>query len=278
MAKKTITAADVIAIAQAEEGYLEKKSNKDLDDKTANAGSNNYTKYARDLVKYIGSPYMQGTAWCDLFHDWCVLQACIKVCDTIDEAVSLAKEYLIGFSAYTPTSAQYYKDNDQWYDTPKVGDQIFFHNSIRICHTGIVYKVDSSKVYTIEGNTSSTAGVVANGGCVRAKSYSLKYANISGYGRPKYASSATKSNSKDSKKSIPTLASATPNLKKGSKGTQVKYLQQDLNYVMSSGLTVDSDFGSKTETALKSFQKKYGLTVDGIYGAKSKAKMKDKLV
>ena len=36
----------LIATAEAELGYLEKKSNKNLDDKTANAGSSNYTKYA----------------------------------------------------------------------------------------------------------------------------------------------------------------------------------------------------------------------------------------
>ena len=42
-------ASDVIAIALAEVGYKEKASNSQLDDKTANAGSNNYTKYARDL-------------------------------------------------------------------------------------------------------------------------------------------------------------------------------------------------------------------------------------
>ena len=34
----------VISIALAEVGYLEKASNADLDDKTANAGNKNYTK------------------------------------------------------------------------------------------------------------------------------------------------------------------------------------------------------------------------------------------
>ena len=33
----------LITTAEAEIGYLEKKSNKDLDSKTANAGSSNYT-------------------------------------------------------------------------------------------------------------------------------------------------------------------------------------------------------------------------------------------
>lgn len=85
--------------------------------------------------------------------------------------------------------------------------------------------------------------------------------------------------SSTSKKEIPILASATPNLKKGSTGTQVKYLQQDLNYLGYKGkdgksLTVDGGFGANTEYALQSFQKKYGLVVDGIYGNKSQAKMK----
>ena len=42
-------ASKVINIALAEVGYLEKKSNASLDNKTANAGSNNYTKYGRDM-------------------------------------------------------------------------------------------------------------------------------------------------------------------------------------------------------------------------------------
>ena len=33
----------LISVAEAEEGYLEKASNAQLDDKTANAGWNNYT-------------------------------------------------------------------------------------------------------------------------------------------------------------------------------------------------------------------------------------------
>ena len=79
------------------------------------------------------------------------------------------------------------------------------------------------------------------------------------------------------KKNIPKLASATPNLKLGSKGTQVGYLQQDLNYVLGCKLTVDSIFGSNTKKQLVIFQKKNALITDGIYGSKSKAKMKNLL-
>ena len=48
-------------------------------------------------------------------------------------------------------------------------------------------KVEGGKVFTIEGNTSSAAGVVENGGAVASKSYSLTYNRIGGYGRPNYS-------------------------------------------------------------------------------------------
>ena len=57
-------AKTVIDLAEQEVGYLEKASNANLDDKTANAGSGNYTKYARDLYNagyYNGNK--NGYAW-----------------------------------------------------------------------------------------------------------------------------------------------------------------------------------------------------------------------
>ena len=164
----------LISIARQETGYLEKKSNNDLDSKTGNAGSNNYTKYARDL-----SPSLLGQPWCDMFVDWCFVKAFGQVS---------ARQLLCGgFSAYTPTSAQYYKDKGQWGNDPSPGDQIFFRNAYRICHTGIVTKVTSDRVHTIEGNTSGASGVIANGGGVCEKSYNLSYSLISGYGKPKWS-------------------------------------------------------------------------------------------
>ena len=52
-------------------------------------------------------------------------------------------------------------------------------------------------------------------------------------------------------------------LKLGSKGKFVKELQNLLD------LTVDGDFGIKTENAVKNFQKKHNLTEDGIVGPKT---------
>ena len=169
----------VIKIAEAEIGYLEKKSNYKLDDKTANAGSNNYTKYGRDMHKLYPSIMDFPAAWCDCFVDWCFQKA---------YGVSTAKSLLGGnFNDYTVASAQAYKNKGAWYTSnPKVGDQIFFKNDVRICHTGIVYAVDSTKVYTIEGNTSGASGVIPNGGGVCKKAYKINSDYIAGYGRPKY--------------------------------------------------------------------------------------------
>ena len=57
-------------------------------------------------------------------------------------------------------------------------------------------------------------------------------------------------------------------LKKGSKGDSVKLLQELLNK-HGFNLTVDGDFGNKTEEAVKQFQRRLNLTVDGIVGSKT---------
>lgn len=122
---------------------------------------------------------------CDSTVDWCFMQA---------YGVSNAKKLLGGdFDDYTVASAQLYKDKGAWRPAgviPERGWQIFFKNSSRICHTGLVVDVVKANgvtyVYTVEGNTSSEAGVVANGGCVRRKKYRWDYDRIAGYGVPAY--------------------------------------------------------------------------------------------
>ena len=69
----------VIDVAILEVGYVEKATNSNLDDKTANSGSGNYTKYARDLdeINFYNSK-KNGYAWCDVFVDWCLLKLLVK--------------------------------------------------------------------------------------------------------------------------------------------------------------------------------------------------------
>ena len=180
------TVDKVISIALAEVGYLEKKSNSQLDNKTANAGYNNYTKYGRDMHALYPAVMDFPAAWCDCFVDWCFQKA---------YGVSNAKKLLCGnFDDYTVNSALLYKKKNQYYTSnPKKGDQIFFKNEKGgICHTGLVYNVSSTHVFTIEGNTSAGTSVVPNGGGVYQKSYLLTNSRIDGYGRPKYDTKESK--------------------------------------------------------------------------------------
>lgn len=168
----------LLTTARGELGYLEKKSNSYLDDKTANAGSANYTKYWRDML-----PEFQGKPWCDAFVSWCFLKTFGK---------ETAQKLLCGglYSYYTPTSAECFQNKGQYYrSAPKSGDVVYFNVGGKIGHTGIVESVNGTTITTIEGNTSGASGVVQNGGGVCRKYYNNCNNNsyINGYGRPDYS-------------------------------------------------------------------------------------------
>ena len=166
----------VISIASNQIGYHEKASNADLDDPTANYGNKNYTVFARDMDAISGfyNGRKQGVAWCDLFVDWCFVQAFGP--ETGRKIVRQPKK---SSGAGCTSSATYYKNANAFYSDPQKGDQIFFHASDGngYGHTGIVEKVTASKVYTIEGNSNDQ---------VARRSYNLTDAKIGGYGRPKW--------------------------------------------------------------------------------------------
>ena len=62
------------------------------------------------------------------------------------------------------------------------------------------------------------------------------------------------------------------NLKKGSKGDGVKWIQWSLKQKGYS-LALDGDFGTNTDTSVRDFQKKSGLTIDGVVGKKTLEKL-----
>ena len=182
-----ITPSNVLAVALNWDNYFEKASmgsDAQLQNKTWNPGYANITWFWVQLQR-LGYGNLQEEPWCDGFVDFCFI-----VCAGANSAgYARAKKALGGFSAYTPDSAQMFKNlgSAHWIPangTPKPGDQIFFKDSSgTICHTGLVLRVTADTVYTIEGNTSSASGVVANGGCTRQKSDDRTYSRIAGYGR-----------------------------------------------------------------------------------------------
>ena len=173
-----------VIIALGEVGYLEKQSRRQLYEKHTNPGDENYTKYAREMdiqfCFYRG--VKQGCPWCDVFVDWCFVQAYGVIAGR-----KLLCQPILSKGAGCRYSYGYYAQAGQLVDSPQEGDQIFFRREGRICHTGLVTGVKDGRVYTVEGNTSDAQGIVANGGCVAQKSYALDDPGIAGYGRPDYA-------------------------------------------------------------------------------------------
>lgn len=178
----------VIRIATQEIGYLEKSAaayQKDpgiLDQKTAGAGYDNYTKYGRDMHRIYPSVMDLHAAWCDCFIDWCFQKA---------YGVTTAKSLLAGnFDDYTVASAGMYAKHGALDKKPEVGAQIFFtrNGAVSGCyHTGLVIAVasDGKTVTTIEGNTSATGTTIeANGGAVAKKVRNVNAYTL--FGHPAY--------------------------------------------------------------------------------------------
>ena len=253
----------LIAVAEAEIGYLEKKSNKDLDDKTANAGSNNYTKYNRDMKNWAKSAGINDQ-WCQNFVDWVFVTAF---------GLEMAKKLIYTFTNYTPTGSNAFKKKDRYIKRgsgkPKRGDVIYFYSTAkgRIGHVGIVYKVSSSTVYTIEGNTSGASTLVTNGGGVKKKSYKLTSTYIDGYGSVDYSVIE----GIDVGEIPVTLKLGDRLLKNYVEGPDVKELQEaliSLGYDCGS-YGADGEYGDCTEMAVRAFQTANGCEVDGEYGPKT---------
>ena len=279
-------ASEVIKIALAEVGYLEKASNKNLDNKTANAGSANYTKYARDLDKITGfyNGKKNGYAWCDVFVDWCFVQAF-----GVDNAKKLLCQPSKSLGAGCLYSMNYYKNKGQFHTKPAVGDQIFFKSGSSITHTGLVYDVDNTYVYTVEGNTSGASGVISNGGGVCKKKYKLTASYIAGFGRPAYTKEevvAYKPTVLEWQKAA--IADSFKFPKYGADGEwgaecesvakkaickkyAIGYKYKNLTKLVQkavglSGADVDGKFGNTTKDFVTAYQKRYGLVADGEVG------------
>ncbi|MBQ4561398.1 MAG: InlB B-repeat-containing protein [Clostridia bacterium] len=166
---------DIIGVAMTQVGYKEGNSSSQLSGTVA--GSGNYTKYG----KWYG---INPGAWCAMFVSWCANQAGISTS-------------VIPKHASCDVGMAWFKNNGRWqYSrafggsyTPKRGDIIYFGNNPSnlndSTHVAIVTGVDSSKVYTVEGNKSNVS---------KTYSYSLTDDYIFGYGLPAYSNSGSQAN------------------------------------------------------------------------------------
>lgn len=255
----------IIKIAKSEVGYFEKKSNGQLDSKTANAGSNNYTKYARDIDNLnIMNGKKQGYPWCAVFFVYLVYKA-------YGEKALNKILYGLYYAAGCEETVGYYKKANKFYSSPKVGDQIFFKNLKNIpYHTGIVYDVDDDYVYTIEGNTSSVSGVIDNGGCVAKKKYKKTESYICGYGRPNYGKQQSIiTNSKTNIVKEWQLAAIKDGYKFPKYGADGEWGSECEN-VAKKAICKKLTIGYKNKNLTKIIQKKVGVSTDGLFGASTK--------
>lgn len=267
------TASQAVAAMTYWVGYYEKASSSYASSRakssfTKNKGSGNYT-YAGYLCG------VQGQAWCAAQVSTAIYEACGSKsadaksimygvwpyvnCAQVWDAAPSSKKFWSYYQRFTlgKGSRTNYK--------PKAGDIIVFtDNKVSRSHTGMVYAVDSTYVYTIEGNS---------GNMCRKRSYLLTSSYIYGWIRPNYAESSSSSSSSSSTatkvEQYGSVCCKDPELhilSKGTAGPEVWLLQTLLTARKYDCGNIDGDFGTKTETALIAFQKAVGLSGDGKCG------------
>ena len=155
------TADEILRAAATELGTVESPA------------SSNKTRYNR---WYFGRD--ESAPWCATWVSWVFAH----------QGMPLPASTAKGF-AYTPSGAQWFKDQGRWSSTPERGHVVFFDfpgdNVHRISHVGIVEGVRSDgSIVTIEGNTSpGSGGSQRDGGGVYRR---IRSSGIVGYGVPAY--------------------------------------------------------------------------------------------
>lgn len=200
-------------------------------------------------------------------YPWCAAATSVWL-----KAIGLKPNTDYPHTASTITQYNWAKSKGRWYTTPKVGDLVLYSSngtSGGIYHVELVTKVSSSSITTIGGNTSGSDknGIQGNGDGCYQKTISRGNSRIFGYVRPRYSDSKDEPTKPWDGKSYPGFL-----LRLGDRGQEVKVAQRMLT-AFGWKITVDGDFGPKTQHAVKVFQQHHGLEVDGVIGPQTWAKL-----
>ncbi len=169
------TLQGLIARAYAEQGYIEKASNSNLDSKSTNKGDNNYTKYSRD-VNNAGLVGCQGQPWCCTYQFWLEMQEF-----GVEKALEhwhMTKKTYVGYNCFSTYNA--FNADGKTGKELRLGAVAIFTFS----HAGRVVKIyeKNGKRYwdCAEGNTSSNLSE-RNGGQVVIKQREWNDPSVKGF-------------------------------------------------------------------------------------------------
>lgn len=229
---------------------------------------NTLTAYAKAEVGNKGTKYRKwfynresdyyGVNWCAVWISW------------LYNKVNGLDKYMIKTDGAGTIARLSDGKYGKWYEpkeiSPQEGDIIMFRwggsytDKYHSDHVGYVYKVDSTYVYSIEGNTGSAN---ADTSTVMYKRYSKTNSNIKGYYRPNYETTETTESEGN-----------VMNFEKGDKGDGVLaykslLMQAKLLGIISSAVDETNSFGDGTEKATLEVQKKFKLEQDKIAGVKT---------
>lgn len=252
----------LLSRAEAEVGYIEKASNSNLDSKTANKGTKNYTKYSRD-VNNAGLAGCQAQPWCATYQFYLDLKEFGK--KKALELWHMTDKY-VGYNCFATYDV--FEAAGKTSKKPKLGALVIFKRSHMARVTWI--SEDGKTFGTNEGNTSAKK-YDRNGGQVAKKSYAVDDDEIKGFCIINYEEEPEKVTGLE-----PVEAGymfTAPDLVKGDKGESVKFLQRLLigrGYNVGSA-GADGSYGSKTEKAVKQFQADHDIKVNypGTVGPKT---------
>ena len=169
------TLTDLILLGKKEEGYIEKASAYNLDSKTGNKGSNNYTKYARD-ISAVGFMGCQAQAGCATFQFW--LETKTFGIDKALELWNMTRANYVGYSCFATYNI--FNAKGKIGKVPKLGALVIFTFS----HMGRVIRIytqNGVKYFDcLEGNTSSNL-TDRNGGMVKIKKRRADDSTVKGF-------------------------------------------------------------------------------------------------
>lgn len=246
---KTEAINKLLSVARAEIGYRE--------------GANNYTKFAADpLITKLYGWNVQNQPWCCTFVNWCFLTAF---------GYDLGSRLTYGGTAACSNSANLFKNNGAFTNTPEVGDQAFFFSGGGINHTGIVSEVNGFAIKTIEGNYSDKVSVVT---------HNVMGNEVAGFGRPNWSLVSNVSQTENPVEQKDTSVDQVNHAWKPSTlhmsnaySSDCVVLQALLNAHHFACGSTDGFYGPKTQAAVNAAQKYFGLTVDGVCGPKTWEKL-----